>query len=122
MQGIIVTNNPLVLASLNGQAEVEYKDVPFFDLLTYARDLVHKGHKLLSHPLSGSIKPGETPYKSVLVSKTAGELDTNSLMMIESAISSCAKFKNRFFNLNEEIKNDYQLVDIELIKGALNKT
>lgn len=122
MHCIIITNNPLVLTSLQGQAKVEYFEVTFLGLLTYVRDLVHKGYKLLSHPLSGSVKPTETPYKSILISKTAGVLDTNSLMMIESAIASCAKFKSKFPNSDEGVKHDYQLVDLELIKSALNAT
>ena len=69
---ILVTNNPLVEAQYSSRFRVVFLDTNLAGVLTHVRDCVHKGHKLLTHPLSGSVKPNETPYKSVLLSAAAG--------------------------------------------------
>lgn len=66
---IVITNNPLTKSSLDGRFDVIYKEVDLVDVLIVVRDYIHKGHKLLTHPLMGSIKPNQTPYKSVAISK-----------------------------------------------------
>ena len=69
---IVVTNNPLVWEKLHTTREMIYKETTFEGLLVELRDRIHQGHMLLTHPLSGSVKPNETPYKSVLISKDKG--------------------------------------------------
>ena len=66
---VIVTNNPLVLKEMEHRYSIIYKETTFDGILEQIRDLIHKGYRLLTHPLSGSVKPGETPYKSVLMSR-----------------------------------------------------
>jgi hypothetical protein len=36
-------------------------------VLLTVRDHIHSGARLLTHPQAGSVKPYETPYRSVLV-------------------------------------------------------
>ena len=73
---ILVTNNPLVEAQYSSRFKVVFLNTGLAGVLTHVRDCVHKGHKLLTHPLSGSVKPNETPYKSVLLSAAAGAAGT----------------------------------------------
>ena len=54
---ILVTNNPLVLANFEKEFRIEFVDASLLDIFLLVRDYVHKGHSLLTHPLSGSIKP-----------------------------------------------------------------
>ena len=63
---LIITNNTLVKEKLGENYHVEYEDLSYEDTLRKVRDRVYLGHKLLTHPLSGSVKPNETPYKSVM--------------------------------------------------------
>ncbi len=92
-------------------------------MLVAVRDKIHKGHKLLSHPLSGSVKPNETPYKSVLVSKHKGNMDVDSLKIIEDSIYTCDKFMKvtlkSGYNNQDAILEDFRQVDYELIDAAL---
>ena len=91
---VIVTNNPLVLKEMEHRYSIIYKETTFDGILEQIRDLIHKGYRLLTHPLSGSVKPGETPYKSVLTSR--GErLDMTSLTLIEDAIRTSRKFEDK---------------------------
>ena len=98
---IIITNNPLVPQMLDEEHEVDYSEISYEDVLGKVRDRIHEGHLLLSHPLSGSVKPNETPYKSVMISRKAGKLDERSLSIIET-------FK------------DFQLIDWTLLQSAIS--
>ena len=116
---IIMTNNPLVRDRYRGQYSVEYQDGVYMDLLVRVRDKVHAGHKLLTHPLSGSVKPNETPYKSVMISQKRGPMDLESLSIIEEAIVACRKFPVKYDGLPQRVLEDFQLVDLTLIDSAI---
>ena len=58
---IIITNNPFVKEKLLNKRPVCYKPVDYEAILRYVKTLIEAGHQLLSHPLAGSVKPGETP-------------------------------------------------------------
>ena len=114
----IITNNPLVQKTVEQRelCPVEYYPVSFRELLVMARDQVHKGYTLLTHPLSGSVKPNETHYKSLALSDKPGkELSLESLELIEQGIVACDKFPLRYPVLPDKIRDDFQLVDLTLI-------
>ena len=108
---IVVTNNPLVRDRL---PESEFHDTDFIGVLKLVRDRIHIGHKLLTHPLSGSIKPGETPYKTVVISAEKSCLDLNALSIIEGSIQTCQKFVIKG-NWGEKALADFQLIDYDLV-------
>ena len=116
----IITNNPLVLAELGADESVEYYEVTYAELLCLVRDRVHAGARLLSHPLSGSVKPGETPYKSIMLLDRKGVVDEQSLALIENAIETCSKFTQRTWHLRPKIDQDFQLIDLTLVQSALS--
>lgn len=119
MDAMIITNNQMVFDKFNLSYKTTYLSTDYRGVLIAVRDLIHSGHKLLSHPLSGSVKPNETPYKSILISITKSSMDMRSLSIIESAIETCDKFgPNRYF-LNEALREDFMLIDLSLISGAL---
>lgn len=115
---VIVTNNPLVLKEMEHRYSIIYKETTFDGILEQIRDLIHKGYRLLTHPLSGSVKPGETPYKSVLMSR--GErLDMTSLTLIEDAIRTSRKFEDKSEKYSGKTLDDLKLIDMDLLKGAI---
>lgn len=116
----IITNNPLVLKEIGSEYPVEYLDVSYEEILKRVRDYIYKGHALLSHPLSGSIKPNETPYKSVMVSEKAAQTDFQSVEIIEKAIATCLKFAPRPVKYKPEVYEDFQMVDRTLIESAIS--
>lgn len=100
--------------------EVCYFEVSYKDILLKVRDMCYEGHKLLTHPLSGSVKPNETPYKSVMVSKEKfKEPDPDSILIMEEAILTYDKFPKLNISWNEQILGDFQAVDLALISSAL---
>lgn len=119
MNFLLITNNPLVEKKYG----VITKKVNggLIEVLIKARDYIHKGHSLLMHPLSGSIKPNETPYRSLVITKNPliGETDFKSLELIENSIAAYKKFVHHGGQYAEEILKDYQVIDLELVKSAV---
>ena len=115
----VLTNNPLVRDTLKDKKEVIYKEISYEDVLREARDRVYRGYRLLSHPLSGSLKPNETPYKSIMIGNRKEEIDAQSVRIIESAIESCRKFVFKSDKYKPEVYKDFQLIDWTLLESAM---
>ncbi|MDR7871225.1 MAG: GrdX family protein [Tissierellaceae bacterium] len=125
MNTILITNNILVYKKYKDIIEITYKeDFSYLDILIYTRDLVHSGHELLTHPLSGSIKPNETPFKTIMISKKSGKLNLDNLKIIEESIVSAQKFiKEKPTPIwSEKILDDFRVIDLSLIESIIEKT
>lgn len=124
MSSIIITNNEYVNEKYKDRMEVIYKgDFTYLQVLEFIRDKVHNGHKLLTHPLSGSIKPNETPYKTIMISKEKGSLDEGSLKIIEESIATARKFQTDRPTPNwvESVLDDFRVIDLSLIENVIDK-
>lgn len=128
MKYFIITNNALVkedktIIEKYRASHVEFLENAFIeDVLVAARNYVHKGHKLLTHPLSGSVKPGETPFKSICITLENSTIDMESLMIIEDALivsKNFIDFNNGYINKGEKILNDFRIIDHDLILNSL---
>ena len=115
----IITNNPLVREKLGQDHDVEFYDCSYEDVLKKVKEEVCKGYKLLTHPLSGSVKPNETPYESVMVSRKSGETDLMGIEIIERAIASVSKFQFKSDKYAPQVYEDFRLIDYTLISSAL---
>ena len=116
---IIITNNPLVKERLGNEYEVDFTEISYEEVLKKVRTFVYNKHELLTHPLSGSVKPKETPYKSVLISERKEKVDGESVRLIENAILVCQKFQDKSKYYKEEVYKDFQLVDWTLLESGL---
>lgn len=120
---IIITNNDKVMIELETLCEKEFIQGTFKDVLINVRDRIHRGHKLLTHPLSGSVKPNETPFKSIIITKNKDVLDIDSLEVIENSIKIYENFmknQTRFGDTKKiQYSDDLKLIDFELLSGAL---
>lgn len=120
----IVTNNDKVLDKYHDY-NIKYIDSEsMYDVFITARDLIHKGYKLLTHPMSSSLKANQTPYKSILMLKKNDGINFEDLQLIENAIENYNKFiKNRkLTDWPENIKNDFKTIDMSLIESCFSKT
>lgn len=116
---IVITNNPLVSEKLGNTHNVIYKEISYEEILKYVRDRIHDGHRLLTHPLSGSVKPNETPYKSILITVRKEKLDEACVRMIENAIQACSKFAFKSDKYDAQAYKDFQLIDWTLLESGL---
>ena len=123
---LIVTNNQLCLGKYGAQIQMEYlEDGSYLDVLRKVRDYLHLGWKLETHPMTGSLKPNQTPYKSIMISNEP--LDQEEFftqeMTISNAISACTKFQSikKTPDWPEYIREDFRIVDLSLIEGAIQR-
>ena len=120
---LILTNNPLVPRCMEGKGKFTIRFMPersFREVLVLARDMVYAGHTLYTHPLAGSVKPNETPYKSVVVSVEPHGFDAQMGEIMANAIAVFDKFTPIGWELNERILSDFQLIDYTLLAGSLH--
>jgi hypothetical protein len=68
------------------------------------------------------VKPGETPYRTILLAGEREELETMSLQLIEDAIIMSRRMieQGRFNRkmLSDQHKNDFQLIDYTVVESA----
>ncbi|MEW6623827.1 MAG: GrdX family protein [Bacillota bacterium] len=118
---LIITNNPMVHEKF---PDACFLDGSLKDVLIKTRDYIHKGYVLLSHPMAGSIKPNETPYRTVVLNDKPAvqdmSLDFKSLEIIENAIMTVDKFLPLNKYKRPEVLKDFQLVDLSLLVCALD--
>ena len=118
---LIVTNNPLLAQCMEGCCEIRlFPECSYREILVKVRDLVYAGHTLYTHPLSGSVKPNETPYKSVVVSKVPHAFSAEQAGIISECIQAADKFTMRDRELTETVRRDFQLIDYTLLAGAVD--
>ena len=119
----IITNNPMVQEEFECKYDVKFYNTSALDVLIRVRDHIHKGYRLLTHPLMSSVKPNETPYRTICLSKDAmNQVDLQSLEIIEASIATPQKFLRDFNtpNWSKKILLDFQLIDSDLIYHAIN--
>lgn len=115
---IVVTNNPLSKQEFEKKHSICFVEGNTMEVFKIVRDYVHRGHKLITHPLMSSIKPNQTPYRTVIITeKNEMELDFNSLDYIEGAIQSTEKFIKNFGipNWSENVLEDFKLIDFSTV-------
>lgn len=121
----LITNNPMTRDYFKDQRDIELEYIDtlgYMDVLKRARDEIHLGEVLLTHPLSGSVKPNETPYKSLALDHDSLH-DMDSLWLIEQAIATFIKFEQNkaLPQWTEQVREDFMVVDFDLIKNALRR-
>lgn len=119
---IIITNNPYVKEKYEDEFRLTYlEDENLLGVMRYVREKIHEGHILKTHPLSGSVKPNETPYKTILISEAKGNLDVDSLQIIEESIISAEKFQKieKTPVWTESVLDDFRVIDLSLIENVI---
>ncbi len=115
----LITNNIDAYNYCESKIECVFVEGTYLDVLEKTRDYIHTGHKLLSHPMAGSVKPNQTPYRSIILDSLPAERDEviHSTMMIENGIDSAKKFLagKAAMKWNDKIKKDFRTVDLSFI-------
>lgn len=120
---IFVTNNDRAAAEFSDRAEQIVLLEDYREVLVTVRDLIYAGHKLLSHPQASSLKPNQTPYRTVLVYGEVGKVDFNDVSLIEKAIETFDKWQEIRHTpvYNEKIAYDYKTIDLSMIENIIPK-
>jgi len=98
--------------------EVDYRELAPLDMLKAARNLIHQGHKLHTHPVTSGTVPDGNPFVSIVLSEEAAATDFDSVSIIEAALALYAKLGTSR-ELPEAVRNDFMLINCEMLaKGA----
>lgn len=118
---ILVTNNDRVYE--------KYKDVTnvilvasYEAVLIKVRDLVYDRHVLLTHPQASSLKPNQTPYRSVAVYPKGDEDNTKDIMLIEKCIETYRQWQDIAptpTNYEERVANDFKTIDLSIVDNFM---
>lgn len=118
---ILVTNNDRAAEKWNGSVKQVFLMNSYEEVLEKARDLIHTKHKLLTHPQSSSLKPNQTPYRTILLYDGAGQVE--DVGIIETAIETFQKWNEikQVPKYSEKIEFDYKTIDISMIENVIPK-
>lgn len=127
MKFTLITNNRMAAERFTPQTTKNLAEVVFLEgkdligVLEVARDRIHRGHRLLTHPLSGSVKPYETPFKSIAVTADQEVLDFQSLQIIEESLATARKFlaDAKVIKYSEKVYDDFRMIDMNLILSGI---
>ncbi len=118
-QVLIITNNPIV-KNINN-AEICFVRGDQRQVLYQVLNKVAGGHTLLSHPLAGSIKTEDNPYRSVVLSTSITEADLSTLNMLEYCLGKVESGVRDGMQSRQldQLARDFQMIDKELLDNAL---
>jgi hypothetical protein len=125
MKYFILTNNQLAAEEFGDTHDVRMVEGGLKDVLTQARDMINEGAILLNHPLYGSVKPNETPYRSLLISPgrpdAGGRIpaDEQSVRLIGNAVIAADKFTDKKKTTDPQTLEDFMVVDLSLLRSAV---
>lgn len=114
---VIITNNPLVNNIPN--ASVARIDGSCLDVFAQVLNCLAQGHRLISHPLAGSIKPNQNPFKSVLISLQTGTVNRQEVAAVHRALCMAEDMAVDPYRYREAA-GDLQMIDKEILEQALS--
>ena len=117
----IVTNNPRVCEKYQGVTQVELVK-KYEDVLLRVRDLVYDRHVLLTHPQASSLKPNQTPYRSIVVYPKGSDDNMKDIMLIEKCIETFRQWQDIAKtpeDYEEKVAFDFQTIDLSVIDNII---
>lgn len=121
-KAILVTNNDRVYDKYKGRLTCVYTE-SYEDTLIKVRDYVYDRHKLLTHPQASSLKPNQTPYRSVVVYPVY-EDNTKDILLIEKCIEVFNSWQNIArtpSDYKENVREDFKTIDLSVIDNIMDR-
>ena len=123
----LVTNNSSCLDRFRDHMNVVYDSTwTCLEVLRQARSMVEQGLVLITHPMAGSLKPNQTPYRSVvLANRTPGDKDPmEDLLLLERGIDRCETcLRDRPLpQYSQQVCKDFRTLDLSFIEAAMSRS
>lgn len=123
---LLITNNRLCAEAFASCSSCLFdENWRYGQVLLTARDFIHQGYQLLGHPQYGSIKPNQTPYRSLLLTAASqdGQGPFDSMLLIEQALAAYEKFQNAYLTplWSEEVLEDFRTIDLSLVQSVFDR-
>lgn len=117
----LVTNNDRVYNKYKDDMEVILLDT-YKEVLIKVRDLVYDRHILLTHPQASSLKPNQTPFRSVMVYPKGDEDNMKDIMLIEKCIETYEQWQKIAAtpeNYQKSVAEDFKTIDLSVIENIV---
>ncbi|MCI8795818.1 MAG: GrdX protein [Dorea sp.] len=120
-EAILVTNNNRVYEKYKDIMKVLYMQ-SYEEVLLKVRDLIYDRHVLLTHPQASSLKPNQTPYRSVIVYPKRKEDNTEDILLIEKCLETYCqwqKIASTPKKYEEQVAEDFKTIDLSVIDNVI---
>lgn len=123
---LLVTNNAKAFETYGAHPDVDVDYLEgrrYLDVLIRARDLVHKGWHLMSHPQASNLKPNQSPCKTLLLGcGRAIQTFAQDVEMIENSIDAYHKLTSGMISPKwpDRALRDFCTIDLSVVESALD--
>ena len=120
-KAVLITNNDRVYNKYCDAVNSVWMD-SYEEVLIRARDMVYDRHILLTHPQAGSLKPNQTPYRSILVYPAEDNYSNESVILISDCIDIYYAWQNIAATPSEYYGNareDFKTIDESIIDACI---
>jgi len=114
MEIIILSNNPDVWKFYPDAVHVEGDPR---DVMKKARDLIHQGWGLFTHPFHGNMRLLKNPYRSLVLKYEEGVVNADSIICIEESLY---RLDSVNFDTSEGSRPDYRYIDLDLLQSSFS--
>lgn len=122
-KAILITNNDRVYEKYKDNLTVILLDT-YEEVLLRTRDMVYDRHVLLTHPQASSLKPNQTPYRSIVVYPKCEEDNTKDIMLIENCMETYRQWQEIAKtpdSYQEKVAEDFKTIDLSVIDNIIPK-
>lgn len=120
-KAILITNNDRVYEKYKETLNVILLNT-YEEVLMKVRDMVYDRHTLLTHPQASSLKPNQTPYRSVVIYPKGEEDNTKDILLIEKCIETFRQWQEIALTPNEyadKIADDFKTIDLSVVDNII---
>ena len=120
-KAVLITNNPRVYEKYRDNLRVLSED-SYEQVLIRTRDMVYDRHVLLTHPQASSLKPNQTPYRSVIVYPQGSNDNTDDILLIEKCLETYRRWQEIAptpEHYDDRVTYDFQTIDLSVIDNII---
>lgn len=116
-KAILITNNSKVYEKYKDMINVMYVE-SYEAVLIKTRDMVYDRHVLLTHPQASSLKPNQTPYRSVVIYPKGDDDNINDILLIEKCLETYYRWQEIAptpGKYEDKVAEDFKTIDLSVI-------
>lgn len=120
---ILITNNSKVYDKYKNDIETVFEN-GYEAVLIKSRDLLHRGYSLLTHPQASSLKPNQTPYRSILLYNEKLPDNMKGILLIEKCIECYNQWQeiaNTPDGYASQVEDDFKTIDLSVIDNVIER-
>ena len=118
---ILVTNNDRVYLKYRDEIKCILLD-NYEDVLIKVRDMIYDRHILLTHPQASSLKPNQTPCRSIIVYPKNNEDNMNDVLLIEKCLEVFRAWQDIALTpkkYESRVSEDFKTIDLSIIENVV---